>query len=152
MVNIYSHYKGLYMDYTINTSALTPLIEEEVAHVADLAYGENGISLYESIFISGKDSGLVQRFIKDAVNYLQRETADISAAGTNKISFDVPDMPSANSTVITEEITRFITMFASNGFFKQRRAAVVPEYTTRIQAALDNIQTLLRERTAPTRS
>lgn len=140
------------MDYEIDTSELTPLIEEEVAHVADLAYGENGVSLYDSIFISGKDGGLVERFITDAVNRLLRETSDISSLSDDTITFDVPDMPEENEAQVAAEIARFIMLFASNGFFQQRRPMVVPEYTTRVQAALDNIQTLLRERTAPTRS
>lgn len=141
------------MTYTIDiNTTLYPLIDEEVSHVADQAYSESGVSLYDSVVLTSKDAGLVDRFIDDAVSQLIKRESDIAALSNGTLTFSVPDLDSSQEAAISAEITRYISMYASAGIFQQRRAELVPEYTRRTTEALDNIRAMLRKRTAPSRS
>lgn len=155
------------MDYIIDNEALYALIDEEVSRAADEAYADGGVPLYDSVVLTEKDRATADRFMADAVNAFASRCADIctygnvaipdavtdeSELGQLKLIFYVPDMPSAIENAAKEEITRYIALFASNGFFQTRRAGLVPQYAERVQQAMDKAVTLLRTRTAPTRS
>lgn len=141
------------MDYTIATSTIKELVNEEVSHVADAAYSDDGTSLYDSIVLTEKDDNLVDRFINDAVRLLARATYDICKFASGKLVFDVPDFDATTqATYVADAINRYIAMYVAAGFFQQRRPSVVPEYTNRVQDAMNEAITLLRKREAHTRS
>lgn len=151
------------MYYLIDKTVLLPLIDEEISRAADEAYAESGESLYDSVVLTEKDSGMVERFINDAVNLIVRRAFDIckfspeteevdgetQLTGRMRLYFYVPDFDETMSDAVKTELDRFISMYVSGNVFQQRRASLVPEYTTRIQAALDNAVTMLKSRKYP---
>ena len=152
------------MYYTIEkTERLIPLIEEEVSRAADEAYADNGASLYDSVVLTEKDKGLVDGFIDDAINLIVRRAFDIckfspeteevdgetQLTGKMRLFFYVPDFDDTLEDAVKRELDRYVAMYASGNIFQQRRAALVPEYTTRTQAALDNAIVMLKSRKYP---
>lgn len=146
------------MYYTIDKETLQPKIEEEVSLVADEAYGDNGASLYDSIIITEKDKGMVERFIDTAVSAITTRMYDIcklfksddTAEGNlEQIYFHVPDFDETMEATVTEELSRFIVLFTCSCIFEQRRPAVVPQFSERAKAALDKAVTLLKSRKSP---
>lgn len=140
------------MEIEIGVTTIEELVIEELSHIADQAYGDNGTSLYDNVNVTSKDAGLTARFINDAIDTLIGRNADIAAKTADGVAFDVPDIPDFGSSPLQAEVERFVMLYASAGFLAQRRPALVPDYTTRIQTALDNISNMLRTRTTPTRT
>lgn len=148
------------MDYTIDEDGLRGGVEYEVSQVADAAYADDGTSLYDSIVLTEKDAQTVTDLIHEAIRIVIASMQDIasyatqtvSTVTTNKIVFSVPDFDVTQSSVVTLNIDNFIKAHACAGIFRQRRPALVEEYTTRAQVALDNAKSLLRKRQAPSRS
>ena len=146
------------MYYTIDKEALRPKIEEEVSLVADEAYGDNGASLYDSVILTEKDNGTVDRFIDTAVSAITTRMYDIcklyksddTAEGSlEQIYFHVPDFDETMEDTVKEELSKFIILFTCTSVFEQRRPAVVPQFTERAKAALDKAVTLLKSRKSP---
>lgn len=145
--------------YTVNYSTLWDRIDEELSHIADAAYSDDGVSLYDTITLTFKDNAIVNRFIADALDSLVHRTFDITKyapqAGTPvvmRLSFDVPDFDASMQDAAMDEVTRYITLSAVTELLKRRRPALVPEYETRRQGAMDKAVTLLKSRKYPTGS
>ena len=141
-------------------SGLCLQVAAEVSQVADAAYGENGVSLYDSVVLTEKDHDTVSALLEDGIAQFVRASSDISSYGTHgtgssavdAIVVDVPDFDASQADAVTEQISRYLVMLACTAIFNQRRAALVPEYTNRVQAALDNAIELLRKRKTPSRT
>ena len=151
------------MYYLIDKEALFKLVEEEVSKAADEAYADSGVSLYDAVVLTDKDNDMVDRFIDDAVNLAVRRAYDIckfspeteevdgeiQPTGRMRLYFYVPDFDDTMEDAVKRELDRYVAMYVSGNIFQQRRAALVPEYTTRTQAALDNAVTMLKSRKYP---
>lgn len=145
--------------YTINRTSLRDRIDEEVSHVANEAYADNGQSLYDSIIVTEKDDEVVGRYIDDAINAFVNRTFDICkyfyATDTNesqpseRLQFYVPDFDETMEDATMEEITKFIVLFACSSLLQTRRPLVVPQFNERMQAALTKAVTLLKSRKSP---
>lgn len=148
------------MYYVINKDSLREKVYEEVSRVADEAYSEDGVSLYDSVILTDKDTPAVERSIDDAVGLLVRRVSDICTYSplienetvTPRLLFNVPDISASNEAAVTDETTRYIVLLVSSELFQSRRSSVVPEYSTRAQTTLDNLVNLLRTRTTFTRT
>ena len=158
-----------YMYYVIDKPALLESIREEVSHVADEAYGENGTALYDSVMVTLRDKPTLERFIDDAVSAFVRREFDITkynhilnyhydedgnptdqvASVTPRLEFFVPDFDTSMEGAVKAELDRYIVMYACSAIFQQRRATVVPEYTSRTQSAMDKAVSLLKSRKHP---
>lgn len=143
------------LEYGINKTALRALIDEQVSQVADEAYGDNGMSLYDSIVLTEKDVNMVESFIDTAAQSLSARLFDIckmrKEGTTNYLSFDVPDFDTTMEENVKSAITHYIVFYACIAIFQSRRAQAVPDYTARAQTALDLAITLLKSRKAPTK-
>lgn len=138
------------------------MIDREVSLVADQAYSESGVSLYDAVTLTSKDRDTVERFIRDAVSLLARRMADVSRVQTDagsdliKLTIDVDDWvgetdaDAADAAVM--DLERYIVLHAVTAIFQDRRAAVVPTFAERTQAMMDNVVTNLRTRKAPSRT
>lgn len=71
---------------------------------------------------------------------------------TNVLQFYVPDFDETMTDMAFSEISRYIALEVVAAFLQQRSAALVPEYSTRSQAALAKAITLLKSRKAPDES
>jgi hypothetical protein len=152
------------MYYTINNTALRALVEEEVSHIADAAYGEDGTPLYDSVAITSKDWDAVDGYLEDAAGLLVRRnddiarhaplvvTADEVTTTTPRILFNVPDMASSQEPFVQAECDRYMAVYAACALMQSRRPTVVPELTSRIQNALDDVKSMLRKREDPSRT
>ena len=129
-----------------------PVIEEEVARAADDAYAEDGTSLYDSIVLTSKDTNVVGKLVEDGALLMMRKLSDVATRSTNTITINVTDHQDGLDAPISAAITRFLAMYACNGIFQQKRAALVPEYTRRTQEALDNVVEFVRTRIKPNRT
>lgn len=141
------------MEYEINKTFLTALVDEEISKVADEAYGENGGSLYDSIVLTEKDASTVDRLIDDAVNGVASRMHDIckfTTGGEVALLFYVPDFDETMESAAEDELTKFIVFSVCAALFQSRRAQAVPEYTERAQAAINKAVTLLKSRKSPT--
>ena len=139
-------------------------IGEEISHVADGAYSDAGVSLYDSVVLTDKDGAMVDRFIDDAVSMLVRRTFDICKYAPElipdgeggemlspvmRLHFFVPDFDHTMEDNVKTELDRYIVMYSVASILQQRRPALTPEYTDRAKAALDNAVTLLKSRKDP---
>lgn len=152
------------MYYVIDKTDLWNRTYEEVSRVADEAYGEDGTPLYDSIILTERDREMVSRFIDDAASLMVRRCFDIckyspetttdennqtQLTGRMRLLFHVPDLDTSMEPSIQEEISRYLALYAATSIFQSRRAAVVPQYTERVQAAMDRAVVLLKSRKAP---
>ena len=147
------------MYYTINKEALHPAIDAEVSRIADEAYAEDGTALYDSVVITEKDWPAVDGYLEDAAGLLVRQNADIARHAAPdvgqtaaRILFYVPDMAANQESAVTAECSRFMAVYAACALLQSRRPTAVPELTSRIQQALDNVKSMLRKREAPSRT
>lgn len=143
------------MNYTFNKNDIYQMVEREVSMAADAANDQSGVSLYDQVVLTEKDRPFVEGLVDEAAASLIRRFSDIfvqdeSTTATRTLTFDIPDFDTRREPELFL-IPLFLALNASNGVFMQRAAALVPEYTQRAQAALDNLETLLRSRTAPAR-
>lgn len=148
------------MYYIIDKSALLEKVKEEVSKVADDAYGDNGMSLYDSIIITEKDVEQVNRFLDDAVGALVQRAFDITKysplvdndtlAVTPRLLFYVPDFDATMGDLVKEELDKYLTLYSCTALFQSRRASVVPEFEGRAQAAMERAVMLLKSRKSPT--
>lgn len=148
------------MYYIIDKSALLEKVKEEVSKVADDAYTDDGVSLYDAIIITEKDVDQVNRYLDDAIDLLVRRAFDITKyaplvdadthAVTPRLLFYVPDFDTTMEDSVKDELDKYLTLSACIALFQSRRAAVLPEFQTRAQAAMDNVVVLLKSRKSPT--
>ena len=156
-----------YMYYVIDKPTLLESIKEEVSGVADAAYSDDGSSLYDIVMVSNRDKPTLDRFIDDAVSQFVRREFDITKyspetytdenqqtqlTGRLCLQFYIPDFDTTMADAAKEELDRYIVMYACAALFQQRRPAVVPEYTTRAQMAMDKAVSLLKSRKHPVTS
>lgn len=157
------------MYYVIDKPALLESIKEEVSHVADAAYAEDGTSLYDSVMVTMRDKRKLQGFIDDAVSQFVRREFDITkydpevhyytdelgnettqvAYVTPRLILHVPDFDSSMEETAKAELDRYIVMYACAAIFQQRRALAAPEYTARAKQAMDNAVAILKYRKHP---
>ena len=152
------------MYYLIDKPALLESIREEVSGVADAAYADDGTALYDAVMVTSRDEPTLERFIDDAVSQFVRREFDITKyspetytdenqqtqlTGRMRLLFYIPDFDDTMADAATAELDRYIVMYACAALFQQRRPAVVPEYTTRTQTAMDKAVALLKSRKHP---
>lgn len=149
--------------YQIDKDALYALVDAEVSKVADEAYAEDGTSLYDTIVLTLKDRGTIDGFFPDGLYSFARAISDIASyyelgsyIGSTPVvkptlEVYVPDFDRTQAKAVEAQIDRYLVLYACNALFQQRRSILVPEYTNRVQWAMDNAITLLRKRIAPTR-
>lgn len=149
------------LTYVIDKTALWERAFEEISSVADDAYADDGTSLYDSIILTDKDKPAVERYIDDAVSAFVRRAYDICKPATIEVEagvtapglqFYVPDFDSAMTDTAKAEITNYLGLYAATEMLKSRRAAVVPEFSQRVQSAMDRAVVLLKSRKAPNES
>lgn len=138
------------MRYDIDKTYLRAFIDEQVSLVADEAYSDQGISLYDSIILTKKDDDTVNRHIDDAVRGFVTRTFDIAKIDADGIKFYVPDFDESMEDAVKSEITHFIVFAVCAALFKSRRPQAEPEYTERAKAAVEKAVTLLKSRKSPT--
>ena len=115
------------MYYVIDKPALLESIKEEVSHVADAAYAEDGTSLYDSVMVTMRDKRKLQGFIDDAVSQFVRREFDITkydpevhyytdelgnettqvAYVTPRLILHVPDFDSSMEETANAELDRY---------------------------------------------
>lgn len=153
------------MYYVIDKSRLWDLIDEEISKVADDAYSDAGTSLYDSVVMTEKDRSTVERHIDDAVSAFVKREFDVTKHAPlafhsdddereitkviPRLQFYVPDFDETMAEALDSELDRYIVLFACSAMFQQRRPALVPEYTTRTQSAMDKAVSLLKSRKHP---
>lgn len=149
------------MEYLIDKESLYALVDEEVSHVADEAYTEDGTALYDSIVLTEKDKGTVERLMDDAAAQLVVRAHDIcrlepetegnppQRTGRSILLFYVPDFDMRNEQAAKEEISRYMSLYVCTAIFQKRRTSVVEEYSARALAALNSAIGLLKQRKHP---
>lgn len=142
--------------YVIDKTALWERAFEEISSVADDAYADDGTSLYDSIILTDKDKPAVERYIDDAVSAFVRRAYDICKRATENnvpvLQFYVPDFDVTMTDTAKGEITSYLALYAATEMLKSRRAAAVPEFSQRVQSAMDRAVVLLKSRKAPNES
>lgn len=143
------------LEYTINKSSLSSQIASLVSRVADEAYGDNGMSLYDTIVLTEKDDDLVDGYIDEAISAFVARLQDICWVSTSssdlseKLNIYVPDFEESKENLAKDAITSFIVYSTCLEIFKSRRPQVVPEYEARALAALNKAITFLKSRKSP---
>lgn len=140
------------MTYTVDNTTLTNLITEEISRIAAAAYSDDGTPLYDSVAIHSRDAETVSRMIRDAIDSLARRTSDICTVipSPYKLSFYAPDMDSTKETMVSNELTRAITLRACVLWLSEKLPSRAEEYSARADNALQNAVYMLKTRTQPT--
>lgn len=154
------------MDYYIDQQSLRSLIEEEVSRVAASAFGEGGQPLYDAIRLTSADDAQIERLERDAIDAFVKRTVDICTPvrGTFRqdgsdtlievlpnLSFNVPDFDENFTSMVEDEITRYIVMNVCSAWFQERYTPKVEEYAARGQVAMDKAVSLLKTIKSPRR-
>lgn len=140
------------MTYTISKNDLYDRVDYEVSQAADEAYGDGGVSLYDAVVLTSKDRDAVDQYIDDAVTRLKQRLRGDATLNSDALEIDVPDIPDDDEAAADDMIDRYIVLYAITEIFQTRRPALVPQYSTRTQAALEDVISILRTRKATTRS
>ena len=143
------------LDYKVDKTLLRALVDEQVSQVADEAYSDAGVSLYDSIVLTGKDEEMVGSFLDDAVRVFTTRMYDgchlTKDSGDNDvIEMYLPDFDVTFKDAAFNEITRFIVFSATTSVFQSRRAQEVEKFSLRAQAALERAINFLKSRKSPT--
>ena len=143
------------LNYTINRTLLRALIDEQVSHVADEAYGDNGMPLYDSIILTEKDDENVNTFLDEAVRAFVTRMYDVCHLKKDNGNNDVvemylPDFDTTMQDAALGEITHFLVFSVCAAFFQSRRAQAVESFSLRAKAAMDRAVSLLKSRKHPT--
>lgn len=145
------------MEYSITHDDLLELVKEEVSRVADLAYTEEGVSLYDAIAIFDRDDATVKRMISDASSVVYERFRDYiiapttSQSGTEVFNFYLPDMEESQKSVASAELTRFLTFQIVSLWFNERYKSEYDNYLERSTAALGKAEMALFTRKRFTR-
>lgn len=140
------------LDYTLNTEAVLDGVSAEIARAADSAYAEDGTSLYDEVVNTERDDDLLKGFISDALRTFASRVYDICKRTAGGLQLYVPDFDTTLQADAFAEIDRYIVMATCMSYFAERRAALVPEYDQRSQAALAKAVLLLKSRKSPDES
>ena len=154
------------LEYTIDKPAILEKAKAEVSEVADLAYADDGTSLYDIVAITSKDTDNISRLTDDAASALVSVMHDMCVdqpevepddqdepqeTGRMQLLFTAPDMDPTQERMAIDEITRYFALYISVALFRERRPAVLPEYEERLKTAADNVIVRLRTRKKPSR-
>ena len=139
--------------YTIDKTFLRALVDEQVSHVADDAYGDNGMSLYDSIILTEKDDEEVDGYLEDAVRAFVTRMYDVCRMGKedeeDTIEFYLPDFDATMQQAALGEITHYLVFSVCAALFQSRRALAVEPYSLRAKASMDRAVALLKSRKSP---
>ena len=125
------------MDYVVDREALTAAIGEEVSRVAASEYSDGGVSLYDSIAISSRDSGAVSR-LPDICGHV--------GAPSEKLVFSVPDLPDGLEASIGSVLGDYLLCNVCAAWLRQRAAERAGEYAERRDALLVSAVKMLKTR------
>ena len=145
------------MEYSITHEDLLALVNEEVSRVADLAYAEDGTSLYDAIAIFDRDDATVKRMIADASSVVYERFRDYiitptsSQSGAETFNFFLPDMEESQIGVAETELTRFLSLQIVSLWLKERYKSEYESYSERAVTALDKAERALFTRKRVTR-
>lgn len=145
------------MEFSVTNQALRELVNEEVSRVADLAYSEEGVSLYDSIAIFDRDKDTIDRMIADASSVVYERFRDYIVSPTSaasdsvNISFYLPDMETSQASVATQELKRFLSYQVVALWLQERYATAYEKYATRATSALEKAELALFTRKRVTR-
>ena len=137
------------LTYTIDDKHIIELAAEELSHVADKLYNDQGASLYDAIILTSKDNDIATRFLYDAINSFAARTFDICYRTSDGFNFYVPDLDVTMQPLIEEEITRYLSLYVAASFLSLRGVPDAKEYTERTQASANKAVTLLKSRKLP---
>lgn len=142
------------MTYTINNTNLTNLITEEVSRVAAAAYSDDGASLYDFVAIHSRDADTISRMIRDGVDAIATRARDICTIIPSPLALSLyaPDMDASKEGIVSDELTRSISLSAVAAWLSERLPARAKEYSDRANNALNIAIGLLKTRKLPTRS
>lgn len=137
------------MDYVVDREALTAAIGEEVSRVAASEYSDGGVSLYDSIAISSRDSGAVSRLLDSALESVVSRLPDICGhvgAPSEKLVFSVPDLPDGLEASIGSVLGDYLLCNVCAAWLRQRAAERAGEYAERRDALLVSAVKMLKTR------
>lgn len=145
------------MEYSITHEDLLELVKEEVSRVADFAYTDDNVALYDAIAIFDRDDATVKRMISDASSVVYERFRDYiiapttSQSGTEVFNFYLPDMEESQKSVASAELTRFLTFQIVSLWFNERYKSEYDNYLERSTAALGKAEMALFTRKRFTR-
>lgn len=139
----------MYLIYSINKARIKELAAEELSHIADKTYTEQGASLYDSIILTAKDDDLVVRYIDDAVSNFAVRTFDIYVNTVDGMAFFVPDFDVTMQGTVEKELERYLALFVVASFLTLRNVADAKEFAERTNSAANKAVTLLKSRKLP---
>ena len=138
------------MDYTISKDTILNTVKDITSRVAAQAYSEDGQSLYDGIVITSGDAPQLDRFLEEGINSIISRVADIctrtTTQSTDKLVFDVPDIPSEAAAITPSLLNSYLAYFVSAKWFSVRSANDFEEYDKRATSALEAAVTQLKKR------
>lgn len=150
------------MYYIVDYDALIKSIDEEISRVADKAFGDQGLPLYDLIHITSSDHDALRRYIDDAVGKFVSRERDICKYSPlieidehdNEIShvrldINVPDIEEDNIPLAERELARYLVFYATASHLGPLKADRAQEYVTLQQAAMDKAVQYLKTRKNP---
>lgn len=135
--------------YPNDTGTLNEGIDERIARAADVAYAEDGSSLYDQIINTSRDRDTIDDMILRSRDAIVARFYDIASVDGNSFDLNIPDFPVDSEGHLEETINTFIINDVCRRWFEQKRPAIVPEYTALAQSAMDRLAALVRTRKDP---
>ena len=139
--------------YNIARGTLYEAIYEEISRVADTAYTDAGVSMYDEVIPTSRDDDEVTRLEDDAARSLANRMSDACMAmitdGTEiQLDFNLPAYVGIADAA--SEITRYIVLSVCAGWFRAKLATRMKEYADRAQVAMAKAVQILKTTIEPT--
>lgn len=132
------------MEYTINASTLKEAIEEEISRVASRSVSADGVSLYDSVKITSRDRGTIERMIEDMESVLMSRFRDFTSfVAEHSITLNLPDLPCGYEDKIEAELNRAVTMGVVAYWLEERNVQESANYLARSNRSLDKAELLM---------
>lgn len=144
------------MEYTVDISAILPMVEKEVSRAASSSYDDEGSSLYDAYKLLARDTDTIKEYIGDAVSTIFVRLFDIATRseteGKLMMEFNVPDFDASMENEVIKELNRYITLMTCCSWFEEKGATLSENYEKRAIKALDKAHVLLKSRKTPKRN
>ena len=138
------------MKYVIDKDALTEQFRQEIANSASREYADDGTSLYDSIWPTSQDGGIIDGLMNDAVGTLTASVrlAHVISKTDGELMFDLPDMDTDMEKTAKTKIDRYIVLETCRLWTSRMSEDLSKKYAEAATAALGRvIRTLYTRKT-----
>lgn len=149
------------MDYTIDSSTIFPIVEEEVSREASQAYSADGVSLYDGIKMISRDEAKKKRMMSEALAAIKIQcnrflthgevTEPDSEPTSIVLTFGVSDrrLKGKEESILTIFRSMAVNFILNKFFASKNQSELAAKYDAMALADVQMLNKLLYEKLPP---